>query len=108
MSHNNSINIIHENSFGHIAKCKCCDDIQIKFGNAILSFDENEFREFNSFFNEIRKDFELEVEDTKSEYFVRTYLCGLTLSFTYYELQQAIELLALSNIMISVSKLIVG
>ena len=105
MNKENSMNVLHENQFGYVAKCICCDDFQIKFGNIIIPFNEKEFREFDLFFEEVRQDFEYEVEDATSEYFIKTYLDGLTFSFSYRQLVHAIELLDFSKVMMSVNKL---
>ena len=98
--------VLHQNSLGYIAKCKCCDDIQIKFGNAILSFTNDEYKDFDMFFDAIKQDFELEPRDFKCDYLVNTDIDGLILSFTYSELSQAIELMNFSNVILSCNKLL--
>jgi hypothetical protein len=45
-----SLNVLHQNSFGHIAKCRCYQEIQICLGNVILTFSEQEYLEFDAFF----------------------------------------------------------
>ena len=98
--------VLHKNSLGYVAKCTCCDDIQIKFGNAILSFTNEEYKDFDSFFDAIKEDFELEPRDFKCDYLVNTEIDGLILSFSYSELCQAIELMNFSNVILSCNKLL--
>lgn len=102
-----TMKILHENEFGNIAKCRCCKELQLSFGNVILTFSEEEYIQFDSFFNEIREDFETErpTNNCSRKYVVVTNHKGLVLSLSYRELSSAIELLNYSSIMLSVNKL---
>ena len=104
-----SMKVLHENNFGYIAKCKCCSDLQLNLGNVIVTFSTKEYADFDLFFNEIREDFSLEIEDGSSrKYIIRTNLNNLVLSLSYQELQDTIEILNFSNIMLSVNQLTKG
>ena len=46
--------ILHENKFGYIAKCFCCNQIQVSLGNTVFNFSKKEYEEFDSYLNEIR------------------------------------------------------
>lgn len=109
-SRTKSMEILHENDFGYISKCNCCDDLQLNFGNVIISLSEEEYLEFDTFFNEIRKDFNIEKEDVgfNRKYIIHSNLNGLTLSFSNKELQKTIELLNFSTLMLSVNELTKG
>lgn len=99
--------ILHENDFGYVAKCTCCKDLKISLGNAILTFTEKEYLRFDTLFNEIREDFATEKpsDNCSKKYVVVTNHKGLVLSFSYRELQNTIELLNFSTLMLSVNKL---
>lgn len=102
-----TMTILHENDFGNIAKCTCCEELQLTLGNVIICFSEEEYADFDTFFDEIRNDFKKEIL-TKSKfkkYVIRTNRDGLILNFSYKELKQTIELLNFSTIMLSVNKL---
>jgi hypothetical protein len=103
-----TMKVLHHNDFGNIAKCKCCQDLQISLGNLILTFSEEEYYEFDSFFNEIREYVEGEKsnENCSRKYVIVTNKKGITLSLSYQELFNTIELLNFSTIMLSVNKLI--
>ncbi|MCB9359743.1 MAG: hypothetical protein H6587_11010 [Flavobacteriales bacterium] len=99
--------ILHENEFGNIAKCKCCQELQLSLGSVIITFSEKEYMNFDNFFDEIRKDFAIEKpsESKQKKYVVVTNHKGLVLSFTYQELYNTIELLNFSTLMLSVNQL---
>lgn len=99
--------ILHKNNFGYIAKCKCCEELQLNLGNVLLTFSETEYLEFDNFFDEIREDMitEKSCKNSNRKYIVVTNCSGVVLSLTYSELLNTIELLNFSTIMISVSKL---
>ncbi len=99
--------ILHENDFGNIAKCHCCQELQLSLGNVILTFSEEEYLQFDNFFNEIREDFATEkpTPNEHRKYVVTTNHKELVLAFSYKELQDTIELLNFSTIMLSVNKL---
>jgi len=102
-----TMNVLHHNRFGNIAKCECCQDLQLSLGNVILTFSEEEYYEFDSFFNEIREDFETEKpnENCSKKYVIVTNHKGIILSLSFQELFNTIELLNFSTIMLSVNKL---
>ena len=102
-----TMKILHENEFGNIAKCRCCQELQLSLGNVLLTFSEEEYIQFDSFFNEIREDFATEkpTNNCNRKYVVVTNHQGLVLSFSYRELWNTIELLNFSSIMLSVNKL---
>lgn len=102
-----TMKILHENDFGNIAKCECCQELQLCLGSVILTFSEEEYLEFDNFFDEIRKDFATEnpTQNRSKKYVVVTNHKGLVLSFTYQELYNAIELLNFSTLMLSVNQL---
>jgi len=108
MKHPNSVTLLHENNFGYIAKCNCCTEIKVSLGNIILSLTEQEFRDFDTFFDKIRIDFEKDKKNKDGQnnrrYYIKTYFNELILSFSYQELSETIELLNFSNIMLSVNK----
>ncbi len=101
--------ILHHNDFGNIAKCKCCNDLQLTLGNVLIPFTEEEYVEFDEFFNEIREDFkdEVKTKSKKREYIIRTNKDDLILVFSYQELKDTIELLNYSTLMLAVNKLTV-
>ena len=81
----------------------------MNLGNVIVTFSAEEYADFDLFFNEIREDFSLEIEDGSSrKYIIRTNLNELVLSLSYQELKDTIELLNFSNIMLSVNQLTKG
>lgn len=102
-----TMTVLHENSFGNISKCSCCDELQLTLGNVIICFSEEEYADFDIFFNEIREDFKKEnrTKSKSKKYVIRTNQNGLILNFSYKELKQTIELLNFSTIMLSVNKL---
>ena len=99
--------ILHENAFGYVAKCKCCNDLQLGLGNIVLTFTEAEYKQFDLFFDEVREVFETEknMKCSNQKYFIRTNYNGMVLSFTYQELRNTIELLNFSNVMLCVNEL---
>ena len=107
MSNQTSMNILHENTFGHVARCSCCDDIQLNLGTIIFHLSVKEYVEFDTFFNEIRKDlFSCKSNELNTgKYIIRTNHNNMILSFSYQELKDTIELLNFSNIMLSVNDL---
>ena len=102
-----TMKILHENSFGHIAKCPCCEEFQLILGNVLLTFSENDYLQFDNFFDEIRADIVTEKPSTNSKrkYVIVTNYNGLVLSLTYPELLNTMELLNFSTMMISVNNL---
>ena len=102
-----TMKILHENEFGNIAKCRCCQELQLSLGNVLLTFSEKEYIQFDSFFNEIREDFATEkpTNNCNRKYVVVTNHKDLVLSLSYQELWNTIELLNFSTIMLSVNKL---
>jgi len=102
-----TMKVLHHNDFGNIAKCKCCQDLQLSLGNIIFTFSEEEYYEFDSFFNEIREYFDTEKRDENCsrKYVIVTNHKGIILSLSYQELYHTIELLNFSTIMLSVNKL---
>lgn len=106
MRRSEKIKTIHENSFGSISKCPCCEDIQVTLGNVVLTFSEEEYVEFDLFFDEIRRDFETLEGKTAQKYIIRTNRNGLALSLTHQELEATLELFNFSKIIRSANKLI--
>jgi len=107
MSRQKSMKILHENNFGHIAKCPCCEELQLNLGNVVLTFSENEYLQFDNFFDEIRADIAMDksLVSSKRKYVIVTNHDGLVLSLTHAELLNTMELLNYSTIMISVNNL---
>ena len=99
--------VLHENKFGHIARCQCCQELQIKLGNVVLSFSDDQYSQFDNFFNEIREDIFTEKLCFKKNrrYVVVTNYKGVVLSLTHTELLDTIELLNFSTMMISVNEI---
>jgi hypothetical protein len=99
--------ILHENNFGHIAKCQCCEELQLNLGNVLLTFSEEEYLQFDNFFDEIRTDIFTDTSyiNPNRKYVVVTNYKGVVLSLTHTELVNTIELLNFSTMMISVNKL---
>ena len=54
MKKSDTLKTLHQNSFGVVAICKCCNEIQIRFGTTILNFSIKEFYIFNKTFDEVR------------------------------------------------------
>ena len=110
MTHQTAMKVLHKNDFGYIAKCNCCNQLQLCLGNMIRTFTADEYAEFDLFFNEIRAYFSTEKNDKDPirKYIIQTNLNGLILGFSYQELQDTIELLNFSNIMLSVNHLTTG
>jgi hypothetical protein len=102
-----TMTVLHYNDFGNIAKCNCCQDIQLSLGNVILSFSEEEYHQFDSFFDEIRIDFEIEKpsKSCSKKYVIVTNHKGITLSLSYVDLSNTIELLNFSTLMLSINHL---
>tara|TARA_B100000809_G_scaffold46543_1_gene40950 strand:- start:5301 stop:5642 length:342 start_codon:yes stop_codon:yes gene_type:complete len=102
-----TMKILHENNFGHVAKCPCCEEFQLILGNVLLTFSENDYLQFDNFFDEIRADIVTEKPRTNSKrkYVIVTNYNGLVLSLTYSELLKTMELLNFSTMMISVNNL---
>jgi hypothetical protein len=102
-----AMRILHNNNFGNIAKCTCCNDLQLTLGNVLISFTEEEYLDFDLFFDEVRIDFKNEIEkgDYNKDYVIRTNKDNLTLLFSYQELKDTIELLNFSTLMLVVNKL---
>ena len=108
MLHSKSMKLLHKNYFGYVAKCKCCKDIQLGLGNVILTFTEQDYFDFGSFFDEIRENYKA-IEDKnnfKKKYIISTGYNGVILSLSYKELEYTIELLNFSNIMLFVNSVI--
>ncbi|PCI93130.1 MAG: hypothetical protein COB15_16860 [Flavobacteriales bacterium] len=103
-----SLKILHKNSFGNIAKCKCCNDLQVTLGNIIFSLTEEEFLDLDIFFDEIRRDFDLITnnETRTREYIIKFNFKDLVLAFSHKELQDTIELINYSSILLEVNKTI--
>jgi hypothetical protein len=102
-----TMEILHKNKFGHIAKCQCCEELQLNLGNVLLTFSENDYLKFDNFFDEIRADIVTNKSriNSKKKYVIVTNYNGLVLSLTHDELLNTMELLNFSTIMISVNNL---
>ncbi len=102
-----TMTVLHQNDFGNIAKCTCCQELQLNLGSVILTFSEEEFHQFDNFFNDIREDFVTEkpTNNCNKRYVIVTNHKGIILSLSYAELYNTIELLNFSTIMLSVNKL---
>lgn len=107
LENRSTMKILHENDFGNVAKCKCCNDLQLSLGNILLTFSEEEYFLFDSFFDEIRQDFATEkpTNNCNRKYVIVTNHKGLVFSLSYRELSKTIELLNFSSMMLSVNKL---
>ncbi len=101
------MDVLHENDFGRIAKCKCCSEIQVQLGNVIFILSEEEYLDFSSFFEKIALDFEIKkhIDKSSQQYLVKTYVHDLILSFKRKELEKTIELIRFSDCMLSVKKI---
>lgn len=95
--------VIHQNEVGYIGMCPCCGDIQMSMGNLVLSMTAQEFQEFCTHFDEIRK--ELHVNMTEdyfgSRYVVKTNIEGVFLSHSVREFERILELLDCAKVVMT-------
>lgn len=110
MINQKTMKILHENDFGHIAKCPCCEELQVALGNVLLTFSESDYLQFDNFFDEIRADIVTEKlsknsKNSKRKYVIVTNYNGLVLSLTYPELLNTMELLNFSTMIIFINYL---
>jgi len=105
MIYSQTLEVLHENNFGHIAKCKCCGEIQVGLGNALLTFSEKEFQEFDYFFNDIRAYITSSNPDDR-KFTIQTKSKGVNLYLSYLELVNAVDLLDNAKIMMMVNGLL--
>jgi|TARA_R110000782_G_scaffold237188_1_gene323368 predicted N-acyltransferase len=96
--------ILHENKFGYIAKCFCCNQIQVSLGNTVFNFSKKEYEEFDSYLNEIRAT-HIKSLSKNQKYIIRTNKEGVAITVTNNELLAIVELLNFANILLEVSDL---
>ena len=107
MKKNDTLKILHKNSFGIVAMCKCCNEIQVRFGTTIINFSINDFYTFNKTFDEVRVLFdEGRIKDSSEKISFKTNLEGLSIHLTISQLKRVIELMDYSFILLYVSEIL--
>jgi len=96
--------MLHENNFGYIVNCSCCNQVQVSLGNTVFNFSKKEYQEFDSYFNEVRES-QIQSLNRNQKYIIKTNKEGVAITVTNDELLATVELLNFANILLEVSDL---
>ena len=101
-----TLNILHENEFGHIAICNCCGQYHISMGNVILTLDDTEFKEFIDYMYDMNSYARIEKAQYNRKFMLRFNEENVVLAFSRKEIKETLELINVSRIMIEAKSLI--
>jgi len=105
--HDDHTKELHKNNFGRIAICNSCQEIQLQINTVLFTISQKEYKSFVRLIDTVRED--LADSTFEKEAFQKCLLetpkKGVHLYLNYEELLQTIELIDLSNLMLSVREL---
>lgn len=92
--------VIHANQFGYVARCNCCQELQLCLGNIVLVLGTNDFANFKRCFFELndRDSARLHRDGRIKRYSFLTSYSDLTLSLSENEYRLTEDLLNMAEL----------
>ncbi|MEM0998807.1 MAG: DUF6686 family protein [Bacteroidota bacterium] len=108
MNHSPSFQILHHNEVGYIARCSCCEDVQIELGNIATHMDVESFHNFHASLIEISHDLESSLAEAPSgqKIMLRTPVQNIYMAFTLREFAATLDLFGQASVMLEINELV--
>ena len=80
--------LFHDDKNGYVIRCVGCENIQVTFGNFIISFQKPDFTQFISIVKKLRSEQHASVDIAVKSIIIPTACEGMRLLFNYHELHE--------------------
>lgn len=80
--------LFHDNNSGYVVRCKECENIQVGFGNIMLTVNENEFGSFRNWLKKVRDEQSPDQKETVRCVVIPTPCEGVKLLLSLRELRE--------------------
>ena len=100
------LKITHENTFGSIGICDCCHHYQFNMQHLVFVLDEQEYVQLEFLVNEALIYRNSDKYSSARKYMIEVNSKGLILSLTSLQLEQTLELIEMTNIVLSINQII--
>ena len=101
-----NIKVLHHNEHGHVVQCANCRQLQIGYGNTIISMGINEFQKFRKVISESCKDSKDSLSPQVSNITIHTPSQQIKLVFSVQELELLHDLIGQAGIMMEVNSIL--
>lgn len=100
--------ILHQNRFGYVAKCACCNEVQFAIGNLVSHLPQEAFMQLFHAFQEAATNIEERVLDLPNgqKILLQTPMTNLFLSLSIEEFAGSVDLLEQARLMLLVGDLL--
>lgn len=104
MNRHSSTDKLHQNEYGYVLTCTCCDELQLHFGNVMIQMPVRGLQNLSSVMVEMKDSREGKPE--VGRYLIRTPQQNMYITATESEFDGLIELVETSLCMYEVNKLL--
>ena len=80
--------LYHDNKSGYVIRCEECENLQVTFGNIIITFGKEDFNKFIGVVKDLRAKQQPEADIVVKSIIIPTPCDGVRLLFSYRELQE--------------------